>query len=141
MSIKSYCWFQYWNGEREFWEDDCFCGSKKEQFSIIHNGNYCCVHQNSPSVNNCQIDTFTNEKWCPNATLLAKTHICNNNCYFSFAEICPSNAKACMDWSSACDGRERCEAFCTGPLENFPYYNLTTKSCVGDHSSITSSKR
>ena len=35
-----------------------------------------------------------------------------------------------MDWHRGCDGRERCEAFCTGPLENFPYYDQMAKKCV-----------
>ena len=28
-----------------------------------------------------------------------------------------------------CDGRQRCEAFSTGPLENFPYYNQAAEKC------------
>ena len=37
-----------------------------------------------------------------------------------------------MDVFRGCDGRERCEAFCTGPLENFPYYDQTAKQCIAD---------
>ena len=113
------------DGERDRWYSDCFCGSKKEQFSNDYGDKYCCVHQNSP--NDCIIDT--NGKWCPNATLLSKNHICNKNCYSSDMVICPSNPEACMNFDYECDGRERCEAFCAGPLENFPYYNQTAKKC------------
>ena len=75
MSIKSFGGaFVYWNGY-EFWNDDTFCGSKKEQFSNDYGDKYCCVHQNSPSVNNCQIDSLANVMWCPNATLLSFSHI------------------------------------------------------------------
>ena len=134
MSINSGCHFQSWNGEQNYWEGDCFCGSKKEPFSQYYGDRYCCVHQNSSSVNNCKIDVLTNGKWCPNATLLSMTHICNKNCFYTSQQsICPSNPEACMDLLSGCDGRERCEAFCTGPLENFPYYNQKTKKCVNDY--------
>ena len=129
MSIKSTCIFQYWNG-REYWQDDCFCGSKKEQFSNDYGDKYCCVHQNSPNVNNCQIDALTDGKWCPNATLLSRTHTCNNNCFGSYQDLCPSNPEACMDFYRGCDGRDRCEAFCTGPKKIFPYYNQTAKTCL-----------
>ena len=134
MSIKSSCYFKYWNGELKFWQNDCFCGSKKEQFSSGYGEKYCCVHQ--PMSNSCQIDISTNEMWCPNATLLSSTHTCNNNCYWFGQEICPSNPEGCMDLESGCDGRERCEAFCAGPLEDFPYYNQTARTCLGDYGLI-----
>ena len=96
MSIKSTRIFQYWNG-REYWQDDCFCGSKKEQFSNDYGDKYCCVHQNSPQ--DCQIDVSTNGMWCPNATLLSKSHICNNNCLWdNNQQICPSNPESCMSY-------------------------------------------
>ena len=83
LSIKSICYFRYWNGEDEFWNDDCFCGSMKEP--VVMFNKYCCVHENLSSSNSCQIDSSTNgkwgTKWCPNATLLSTSHICNNNCY------------------------------------------------------------
>ena len=129
ICIKSRCTFKYQNGEGEDWPEDCFCGSKREQFSFDYGDKYCCVHQNSPSVNNCKTDVLTSGKWCPNATLLSETHICNNNCIYTDQDICPSNPEACMDVTKGCDGRERCEAFCTGPLENFPYYNQTAQTC------------
>ena len=134
MSIKRYCWFKYQNGENDFWYADpgnCYCGSPKEYFSNDYTDRYCCVHQNSSI--GCQIDGLTNMKWCPKATLLSKTHICNNSCLYSNQEICPSNPEACMNDYYGCDGRQRCEAFCTGPLENFPYYNQKTKKCVNDY--------
>ena len=134
MGIKRYCWFKYQNGENDFWYGDpgnCYCGSRKEHFSNDYSDRYCCVHQNSSI--DCQIDGLTNMKWCPNATLLSKNHICNNSCLYSSQEICPSNPEACMNDYYGCDGRQRCEAFCTGPLENFPYYNQKTKKCVNDY--------
>ena len=128
ISIKSRCTFKYQNGEGEDWPEDCFCGSKKEPFSFDYGDKYCCVHQNSTK--DCQIDVLTNGKWCPNATLLSNTQICNNNCYYdSYQDVCPSNPEACMNFQYGCDGRERCEAFCRGPLENFPYYNQTAQTC------------
>ena len=129
ICIKSRCTFKYQNGEGEDWPEDCFCGSKKEPFSFDYGDKYCCVHQNSTK--DCQIDVLTNGKWCPNATLLSNTQICNNNCYYdSYQDVCPSNPEACMNFQYGCDGRERCEAFCTGPLENFPYYDQAAKNCV-----------
>ena len=130
MSIKSNCRFQYWNGETEYWDGDCFCGSKKEHFLVNYHDKYCCVHQNSPQ--DCRIDVSTNGMWCPNATLLSFSHICNNNCYYDDQKICPNNPEACMDMIRGCDGRDRCEAFCTGPLENFPFYDQTAKQCIAD---------
>ena len=35
-----------------------------------------------------------------------------------------------MKFENICDGRERCEAFCAGPIENFPFYNQTAKKCI-----------
>ena len=132
ISIKSYCYFKYWNGEKEFWYYDCFCGSKKEQFSEDYGDKYCCVHQNS--LNDCQIDVLTNGIWCPNATLLSQAHICNSNCFQdSSQDICPSNPETCTDLYRGCDGRERCEAFCAGPVENFPYYDQKVKNCLYDY--------
>ena len=49
-----------------------------------------------------------------------------------YKDICPSNPEACMDFEYGCDGRERCEAFCAGPIENFPYYNQTDKMCLDE---------
>ena len=135
MTIKSVSngVFKYKNGEYENWVGDCFCGSKKEQFSSNYGDEYCCVQQNSPMSNNCQID-FSNGKWCQNASLVSISHICSNNCFYSDQEVCPSNPEACMWFGNGCDGRDRCEAFCTGPLENFPYYNQTAKRCFYDYS-------
>ena len=136
MTIKSDGVFKYKNGEYENWNcprGDCFCGSKKEQFSNDYGDEYCCVEQNSPTSNNCQI-YFSNGKWCQNATLVSISHICNNNCYWDDQEVCPTNPEACMSFNYGCDGRERCEALCTGPIENFPYYNQTAKTCLYDGS-------
>ena len=38
-----------------------------------------------------------------------------------------------MHFKYGCDGRQRCEAFCTGPLENFPYYDQTAKKCIREY--------
>ena len=133
MSIKSSGLFKYQNGKIENWYYDCFCGSKKEYFSSDYGDKYCCVHQDSPQLNDCLIDDLTDGMWCPNATLLSKNHICDSNCFYNSMEICPSNPEACMNDYYGCDGRQSCEAYCAGPLENFPYYDQTDQTCVNEY--------
>ena len=41
---------------------------------------------------------------------------------------CPSNPNYCMDKGkpfSGCNGHQRCEEYCSGPIEDFIYYNNT----------------
>merc|ERR1712008_447005 len=41
---------------------------------------------------------------------------------------CPSNPNYCMDKGkpfSGCNGHQRCEEYCSGPVEDFIYYNNT----------------
>ena len=133
INITNCCTFKYWDGHKNGnGYNDCFCGSEKELFSEGYNNKYCCVHQNI-SQNDCQVDFSTNGMWCPNATLMSMNHICNDNCFEDYYEICPDNPEACMDFEtsafSGCDGRERCETFCSGSLEIFPNYNQTTNEC------------
>ena len=135
VSIKSSGSFKYQNGQSEDWNNNCECGPEKLYFSYNDDYKYCCVNQYSPIFNDCQIDVSSwhqYKKWCPNATLLSNNQLCNNNCLNNEYDICPSNPEACMHSSYGCDGRQRCEAFCAGPLENFPYYNHTAKKCLED---------
>ena len=125
MSIKSAGYYKYLNGRNYRSRSDCFCGFNKEHFADAFGDKYCCLHQDS-----CQIDGPPYEKWCPNATLMSMNHRCNSFCFDNSMNVCPSNPEACMHFKYGCDGRQRCEAFCAGPLENFPYYDHTAKKCI-----------
>ena len=125
MSVKSKGVFKYKNEKSEYWRQDSFCGPEAQYFSEDNRDEYCCVHEKDA----CQIDNSTSSKWCPNATLIPKNQLCNNVCLDSAFKICPSNAELCMHFKYGCDGRQRCEAYCSGSLEDFPYYDQTAKQC------------
>ena len=48
---------------------------------------------------------------------------------------CPTNPDYCMTLYSACDGRKTCKDICSGPTENFPYFNKSRKICLDSASS------
>ena len=55
--------------------------------------------------------------------------------------ICPTNPDYCMSMFSACDGRKTCKDICSGPTENFPYFDKSTKKCLFSGSRLSYSSK
>ena len=126
-AIISYsCFFQYGSNSGEFGKYGvaCLCGPEKQPFGY-ENNKYCCVKDKDT----CEVKEST--KWCPNATALYDYQPCSGTCA-QFGNVketkCPSNPDYCMDKGkpfSGCNGHQRCEEYCSGPIEQFLYYNNT----------------
>jgi hypothetical protein len=123
FQVDADCFFQY-GTDRDYYSGHCLCGPENQTVSFQEN-NYCCVHNQKT----CKVNEST--KLCPNATVLYNYQPCHGTCMLDKIQ-CPSNPNYCMgkspwDYVPACDGQQRCEEFCSGSIEQFPYYNNITK--------------
>ena len=64
---------------------------------------------------------------------IPKSQSCNGKCQSGFQFVCPTNPSNCIHLSSSCDGRinSLCkESYCSGRIEDYPFYNVSSRRCV-----------
>ena len=117
-----------YGSDRKFHNGHLNCGPDIQTVSR-KDGKYCCLYQDT-----CRYIYLQIVRFCPNATVLHVYQPCRGICGDGRVQ-CPSNPNYCIDLkpgfntlSLACDGQHRCEEYCSGSIEEFPYYNKTTNS-------------